>query len=563
MVRFSDLPQIAVEHILRSARGRSIAGSNKYARVCRQWRDVENEAEPLQLFMNLSHLSEADLARAASWLSVHGQHVDVLVAHINQYTRQQQFSWLVNATPTLRNVQRLEVAGHDSLRQLVPVLQQLPQLQHLEAGFHMSLQAQPDHGGFTGTAPQQDPGQQVPNMQELCPHLTSMTLEVTPTWSVSEIDHRLSHLFGPGLQQLRLSRSGCGDVYVCASGVGHLSALQQLTLDGVNLIEEGAHQLAQELGALQQLRLYHFEYEDVGGWAPLAPKLTEYEVWLGTNPWGPTLHNEEVLSRCGHLTRLVLNGRLSQGTTDALAALTGLRELGLYADPEDITMEVVQQLAGMPRLRSLQLQGLGVVHQTLAAGVAQWKQLTSLVLLMHSPFKAGGVVSWAWGVQQLTGLQSLTVTPQVVAEEQGAWLAPLTRLTSLCVQLSSLEGFAWDDSGRRCFPAEQRPEQRRQRFHAAAERVLAHVPQWPAGLRQVLFSVKSAMHMRSESIVPMCWQLPLAGPGRAQVAVWLEEQDSSAAGWSRPFRPCPHLPGVWELQGAVQGRPWDSVVDSS
>jgi hypothetical protein len=40
-----------------------------------------------------------------------------------------------------------------------------------------------------------------------------------------------------------------------------------------------------------------------------------------------------------------------------------------------------------------------------------------------------------------------------------------------------------------------------------------------------------------------------------KVAIWMEQHDSSAASWSRPLRPCPHLPGVWELQGRAQGRP--------
>jgi hypothetical protein len=83
------------------------------------------------------------------------------------------------------------------------------------------------------------------------------------------------------------------------------------------------------------------------------------------------------------------------------------------------------------------------------------------------------------------------------------------------------------------------------------------IEQWPPSLQQVVFWVESAYFI--EKFVPMCWQLPASGPSSAHVTAWMELQDKSAAGWSRPFRPCPHLPGLWELQGPAQGRPWHLV----
>jgi hypothetical protein len=358
MIRMSDLPEIAVLQILRRARGRSIAGTNKYARVCRQWRDAEDGVEPLQLFVDHIHMSEADLSRAASWLSMHGQCVDVLVARMG-YALVDPLCSLVNAAPALRNLKHLEVVtGRTLLQQLVPVLRQLPQLQHLAAGIYMSQHPGPNHAWVTGTASQLDPGQQVPHMRELCPQLTSLTLAVHPVGGDIKINNGFLHLFSPRLQQSYLINcSTTMNVSLCASGVGHLSALEQLTLNGVDVNEQGACKLARELRALQQLRMYYQKYDDAGTWAHLAPKLTEYDVWLCNGGWVPALFSADVLSSCVHLTRLVLDGQLPRGTADALAALTGLRELGLIPGRGDTTVEVVQQVAGMAQLRSLQLKG--------------------------------------------------------------------------------------------------------------------------------------------------------------------------------------------------------------
>jgi hypothetical protein len=137
ILHFSDLPQIAIEDMLRRARGRSIAGTNKFAKVCRQWRDAGGVSESLQLLMDLSHLSEKDLARATNWLSMHGQHVDTLVIEGDSDSSDDEedaagseghedaagagpLGWFVSAAPAFSQLRRLEVSQWDILEQLVP-----------------------------------------------------------------------------------------------------------------------------------------------------------------------------------------------------------------------------------------------------------------------------------------------------------------------------------------------------------------------------------------------------------------------------------------------------------
>jgi hypothetical protein len=244
----SELPQIALESILRRARGRSIAGTNKYARVCRQWRDAGEDPESMQLLMNLSHLSQRELKRAQGWLSAHGQHVDTLVIHEDGDGSDNHMDWLLKTGPALGQLRRLEVSELDFLGRLAPVLQQLPQLQHLAVSLYMStkkpLKAPPQHGcrrnspyfGVFDVAAEHEEGL-LPDMQEVCPQLTSLHLTVCTPSAQMRIPPSVTRLFSARLQQLTVAdgtKDHQGPV-LCASSLMHLSALQRLTLDGVVL----------------------------------------------------------------------------------------------------------------------------------------------------------------------------------------------------------------------------------------------------------------------------------------------------------------------------------------
>jgi hypothetical protein len=150
-------------------------------------------------------------------------------------------------------------------------------------------------------------------------------------------------------------------------------------------------------------------------------------------------------------------------------------------------------------------------------------------------------------VQQLTGLRSLTVPSELLQREQGAWLAPLTALTRLSVALRDMRALLMDVFGRPegAAPAESQAEPSSIRL---VQQVLADVWVWPASLQQVVFWVAGA----DTNPQPMCWLFGPTATSSAQFTVWVEQPSGLAPGWARPFRPCPHLPGVWELQEEEQ-----------
>jgi hypothetical protein len=390
-------------------------------------------------------------------------------------------------------------------------------------------------------------------MQELCPQLTSLALTLRPLGWCNRITPGVSQLFCSGLQQLSVAYERCSNpgLVLCGSSLVHLSALQQLTLDGVVLEQQGAEQVAQQLGPLQQLRMFHAGSTDivdeVAALLHLAPSLVDYDVFVDGQ-------DVSVLASCQHLTRLLLNWEeeLSQGTAEALAALTGLRELGLSGRMGHNALMIMQQAAGMAQLRSLQLDGFSEKGSELCTCLAQCTQLTSLVMLA---FDGGSCGPWVSAVQQLTGLRCLMVREQLLAWEQGRWLAPLTALTRLYAQLHEIHGAPYWGEDKQL--QQQSQQHRMQVYQSRAQQLLAGVQQWPGKLRTVI--VQPRDHYVSRCLKPMAWQLTPVAQGSVQVTAWLEGQNSCAAGWARPLRPCPHLPGVWELQGRAEGRPWHLV----
>jgi hypothetical protein len=525
MTTFSDLPPAVIQRITQLARGRPIAGCNRYAAVCRQWQDEgvldSEEAEPLQLYLQLDHLEEEQVVHISSWMQKHGQQVDVLVMDGRTRRSVVEHKWFIKAAPGLTRIKRLEVEAPDSLALLAPVLQSLPQLQHLSAHIRFC----PRHSG-----PQQDWEESglfsenvLRNLQvaKSCPQLTHLHLTLY-TWrgasAKCKVAARLPWLLPAGLKQLRLHSTM--PQIMESSGLQHLTALQQLTLEGVGVVGP-----AMGLGALQQLRLdwphTHIRLPDDSFALELAGKVTQ---------WGIDNASAEDLGAAAaflHLTRLDLSahGETAEAAcVAAVAALTGLQQLSVKLLSDAGTAAVLQQAAGVATLRSLVLRVGGKDATAVSSSLAQCGQLTSLMLNVYGDNNTPGGSPFATALQQLTGLRCLRVHDWLLQQGGGAWLAPLTGLHHLHVDL---EGVVPHDE------------------------LLAGVQGWPAGLKHVVVWYPFGLCVMGED--PACKTFSPAAPSSGDIMVWVERDEQSAAGWARPFRRCPYLPSFWELQGPASG----------
>jgi hypothetical protein len=260
--RISDLPLPALKLIIRLACGRLIAGSNKYASVCRQWRDADSndQLEPLQLFVDLRHMPEAEVARALSWMAAHGQQVDVLVFGGSRWQELPPLDLLTKAVHSLTSLTWLEVQQRHSLVLLAPVLDQLPQLQHLAAAVDVGE----DPEGTRWNDDNLDRNEDEPNvvmfqddqreawweppyLGQLCPQLTSLhlRLDIPGSFVLMDYQDQLGGLLPRTLKQLTLStpyasHHGHGEeVMIDAMDLLDLTVLEQLTLDGIQVRREG------------------------------------------------------------------------------------------------------------------------------------------------------------------------------------------------------------------------------------------------------------------------------------------------------------------------------------
>jgi hypothetical protein len=570
MGRVSDLPLGVVQHIAHLARGRLIPGTNKYARVCRQWQDAcsSEEAEQLQLLVDLHAMSAEEVARACSWFGMHGRTVQTLVVAAEGRAPPRQ-TWFTTAAAAaaLGNLRRLEVDQGHSLLMLAPVLGLLPQLQHLGAA--VAAVGDPHKGWVTADHKdmvegvfknrQWRPWKPLPDMKRLCPQLTHLRLRLDVEVLSYEhegdyegrltVDKRLPRLLPPTLQHLTLS-VGDGDMWrevlLPSNSLTHVRALQQLTLDGLELDSAGCQAVATRLTALQALRVlggrYGATHDDPV--LLLGPKVVEYHTPGG----GLTLAAAPHLV---HLTRLVyqLHGEYA-GSAEAVTALTGLQDLSLVGSYIGNTpvAAVLRQAARLPQLRSLQLDGRVLFTGEIAASLAQCTQVTSLNLC----------VPLGWGDQfmhvppGLTGLQRLTVPSELLQQEANVWLAPLTALTGLYVIMGSelLSDASYEDW------SEARQQQQLGPRHQARAQEVLQVQVWPPGLRQVVWWVEEGQ--ARQGVAPRHWQHTPSAPGSVPFDVFFEEGDHSgsskvAPGWARPLCPCPHLPGVRELHEQVHG----------
>jgi hypothetical protein len=294
----------------------------------------------------------------------------------------------------------------------------------------------------------------------------------------------------------------------------------------------------------------------------LAPKLTACWCWEEDMV--------EVLPQLTHLTMLMLawledSPGMPENAAEALAALSNLRALGLegWMEVEGV-QPVLHQMAAMSTLRSLQLGGDIILDHHLSNELELCTQLTGLQLTVEKHHPGPG----AWQMnqlhprgsvpvpQQLTGLRSLVLPGTIFKYDDGTWLASLSQVTSLRLKVF---GEGWLEPVR----------------HAVVEGPVWQVQDWPAVGDEIMHACRAAKgrvitpanHLHGYVIsrghqgaatTPTHWQIPPAVPGSAPISVFIEEEEDmwQVHGWSQPLVPCPHLTGVWELQGEAQEGGW-------
>jgi hypothetical protein len=557
---FKDIPELALQHVIRLARGRQILGTNKYARVCRRWLEASSseDAEQLQLYVNCLFMPGDDFNRAYNWLDMHGSQVEVLVVGGNigcpsSGDKLQQLS----STAGFRCLRRLDMQQYGSLPLVVPVLANLPHLRHLAA--HVGMQdvnrqrwKENAVGGFMD----HDLGawEEVPDLQQLCPQLVNLDLAIGD-WEngdVLQVDARLPRLLPAGLRQLTLVGPRFADTMIVPStSLVHLTALHQLTLERAGVRTLGAAPLPEgppPLPQLRQLRGYHHpaDADEDAFMEQLAHTVVDYTAC--------DMQQVAAATRFGQLTRLVSSISFQRPPPDASAeafgAITSIQELWLLNN--SLVADAVHQAAGLAQVRRLYLGCYNVDPVRLGPSLGQCTQVTSLVLLVKA-YDGEPLGPLASALQHLTGLRCLTVTAELLEQEAGAWLAPLTALTRLGVQLSEAVHAP-------CYDA---PWQQKQQWAAAhrakAQRLLEEVQVWPASCQQVVFWVCT---FGLCGVMTQHWHYTPAAADSSRIVVWLEEVDITdprgersilphrAPRWCRPLKPSPHLRHVWELQGA-------------
>jgi hypothetical protein len=506
--------------------------------------------------MNPGYMSAEELQQSINWMEMHGQAVTAFVMNASM-VQAQQLEWFWNSASALTRLKQLEMEHQkDSLFLLAPVLGQLPHLQHLAACVSVAAVQGPGVpvlGGGDEASPSQfvysestevpDPWE-APDLQQLCPQLTHLHLSFHSSDYCLVADGQLPRLLPARLQQLSLADGGrTSDMWVQSSSLVHLSALQQLTLESVQVAGQRPGSVAQDLAALRQLRQLRLVQSN--NWVKegdvmrhLAPKILscEMESWC--------LDVRYVLPRLIHLTQLALCAGWSfhsveaQGIADALTALTDLQELSFVGAIFDSSyVAVLQLVAGMSNLRSLSFSGLVDDDRLSAEGgpslvgsLAQFTQLTSLVVAATRICDLSGH-QHVCALQQLTGLRCLTVPGQLL-KEAGAWLAPLTALTRLCVRVSLS---AWETecevdtegcSSHQVAAAVEEPRLRRE-----AEELLEQVQAWPASLQQVVmrYTFNDGGERYRSHFKPGSWQFTPAVQSDVQLSVWIEEESSTAS----------------------------------
>jgi hypothetical protein len=502
-----DLPAPAVRLITRYARTRRIPGTNRFARICRSWRDAaldSDSQEQLQLLLALEGLPADTLATTSSWLAQHGGCVTSLHVTYDPETAP-LFQQLPLSSAPLVNLARLEVDGPDSLVALAPALPQLVALTHLRASIGLiatdsSTQDGPDCVFSVRGQPLEAP----PCLQQLCPGLKSLHLGIR---SGTCFDHApVAQLLPDGLEQLRID-AACG-VIVHSAALTPFTSLRRLTLYGGYLADP-------------DLLLVMPGLEEVD--------LRQANIWSGPSVFPATWLERGLCPVPQHLTKLTglrIVSEPGQAYPPSLqTALCGLRKLQLYLVWSGPTV-CVQQLSSLTRLQHLwlELEAEAVFDAEPAlSALSGIRQLTCLCLsigqLLPPPRS-----TWAAVLPHLPQLRVLAVRKELLLE--GALVAGVARLTGLQCLYVEAPVAGWDPAAT---GAEVAPH--------------LHVLSKCSSLKAVLCW---GHHDEWSVHAPPLYEY--VHQGRLHLSCWHKWRHAAEEGRVVCPRPCPHLPGVWEPQ---------------
>jgi hypothetical protein len=538
MSTFDVLPAPAVRLITRLARSRRIAGTNRYALITRAWRDAAKDdpaEEQLDLLLPLPAASPPDgegllpaaITRAFKWLEVYGGTVVTL-----QVTYDTSAAWafqqLPVATAPFTSLARLEVDGPDSLVDVAPALPHLVRLTRLRASISL-LRTKTSSGllvqtvfGLRGA-----PLLELPSLQGSCPCLKSLHLGLLCTQHITSVDSywlpqcdaRLRDLLPDNLEQLHLEAHSQTFIGLPCASLTSLGYMQTLTLSGMNTDNLN---LLLEMPGLQQLHM---------GWAGC-------QADGGTgflNGW----MSKGLCTVPDHLTKLT-GARLISDPVSAeplLPYLTNVQQLTVILGRAD-GVPLLRQVTTTSSLRHLQLKIMSAQRgpAALVSALGSMQQLTCLTVdagvdnfIPCGPWHAEEVrCSWAQALQQLTQLRVLAVPLELLQAGMAAELTSLVLLQCLYVHSGSA-------------PAQ------------VLEQVAGCLRALPSSLQAVLCwprGTLSGFDHNTRLVVPE--GSPLGG---VHISFWHGWRTAAQQGLVLVPRPCPHLPGVWELQQeAATGR---------
>jgi hypothetical protein len=505
--------------------GRRVLGINKYARVCRGWAAAGHgwDWEPLRFALDLDAAAneEVRLRPTIVWFSTHGQQVQHLSIKCYDQPSFPVLQQLWVAPWSFCSLVRLEVDGTNTLVNLAPLLPQLTKLQHLKASISLR-EDDDDCDGHFCTGPRHQDLPVVPVVQKLCPQLQGLHLVINS--SSKWMDERLSQLLPCGLQQLQLEVVGVASVVHPAALAG-CTALQQLMLQNLKVDDGPA---LDNLDHIQTICMVDVKVDNDTALS-LKSKLLQYTSRADLC-WG----DPQTPGQLTALTSLTIRQKYATLDQVQLTSLRALQHLELVQVEDAEGSEpllVLSQLAGLPQLRSLRLDGN--FSQQGAAGLTALKQLTALYV---SEMRVWCGPQWEQQqevalvpqlLQQLPGLQQLEVHPCIVTECHRPWWTGLTALTQLMATWASSPygtlGFMRD----------------------TVEAIKAGTV--PASLQHLVFKAVPPKHEAGVGWnPPLCARSTSMLPG-VTVTKWELPKHMLVEELPLPGTPCPWLPGVCEV----------------